>query len=289
LPRDYRDLDHTFERMIVETAVTPSPKDVPWINPRLKPGERRKVLTGIPGKTGVVWTLDAKTGEFLWARPTVHQTIMLGWDPETNRPIINEPVAPPAGKDDPVISCPPAYTGGKNQPSGAYSPMTDAMYMPLTNVCESVSAARLRNPGSSRDKPRPVFIQGALTYVPGDDPSTAKLGRLEAVSASTGKTLWKYEERAPIYGSVLATGGKLVFSGDMMRRFRAFDAENGKILWESILQGPVHGRPMSYSVGGRQYIAVPAGGNSFGAFLLPLVPELSTTRGSNAIFVFALE
>ena len=43
LPRDYRDLDHTFERMIVETAVTPNPRDVPWINPHLKPGERRKV------------------------------------------------------------------------------------------------------------------------------------------------------------------------------------------------------------------------------------------------------
>jgi alcohol dehydrogenase (cytochrome c) len=128
-----------------------------------------------------------------------------------------------------------------------------------------------------------------LTYVPGDDPSTARLGRLEAVSASTGKTLWKYEQRAPIYGSVLATGGKLVFSGDLMRRFRAFDAESGQILWESILQGPVHGRPMSYSVGGRQYLAVPAGGTSFGLFLLPLVPELTTTRGSNAVFVFALE
>ena len=69
-PRDCWDLDHTFERMIVRTEVSPDAAVVPWINPRVSPGETRKVLTGIPGKTGVVWTLDAQTGEFLWARPT---------------------------------------------------------------------------------------------------------------------------------------------------------------------------------------------------------------------------
>jgi alcohol dehydrogenase (cytochrome c) len=70
LPRDYRDLDHPFERMIVETTVVPSADDVPWINPTLKPGDNRKAITGIFGKTGIVWSIDARTGEFLWARPT---------------------------------------------------------------------------------------------------------------------------------------------------------------------------------------------------------------------------
>jgi uncharacterized damage-inducible protein DinB len=70
---DHWDLNHPFERLLVETAVSPDPKEVAWINPRVKPGERRKVVTGIPGKTGVVYTLDRATGEFLWARPTVMQ------------------------------------------------------------------------------------------------------------------------------------------------------------------------------------------------------------------------
>ncbi|MCY4065220.1 MAG: hypothetical protein OXF57_02500, partial [Rhodospirillaceae bacterium] len=78
LPRDNWDLDHVFERLIVETEVSPDPAAVPWINPDLVPGETRKVITGIPGKTGLVWTLDAATGEFLWARPTVYQNIMTG-------------------------------------------------------------------------------------------------------------------------------------------------------------------------------------------------------------------
>ncbi|MAW63394.1 MAG: hypothetical protein CL473_05355, partial [Acidobacteria bacterium] len=67
---DHWDLDHPFERILVDTAVAPDPESVQWINPRLRPGETRKVITGIPGKTGLVYTLDRETGEFLWATPT---------------------------------------------------------------------------------------------------------------------------------------------------------------------------------------------------------------------------
>jgi alcohol dehydrogenase (cytochrome c) len=67
---DHWDLDHPFEPLLVDTAVAPDPKKVPWISPKLKPGERRKVVTGIPGKTGIVYTLGRATGEFLWAPPT---------------------------------------------------------------------------------------------------------------------------------------------------------------------------------------------------------------------------
>ena len=80
---DHWDLDHPFERLLVETAVSPDPKEVPWINPRIKPGERRKVITGIPGKTGLVYTLDRTTGEFLWARPTVMQNVITKIDGAT--------------------------------------------------------------------------------------------------------------------------------------------------------------------------------------------------------------
>ena len=61
--------------LLVDTAVAPDPEAVSWINPRLRPGEVRKVITGIPGKTGVVYTLDRETGEFLWATPTSPQNV----------------------------------------------------------------------------------------------------------------------------------------------------------------------------------------------------------------------
>ncbi len=281
LPRDNWDLDHPFERMIVPTEVAPSPEEVPWISPRVRPGEARKVITGIPGKTGVVWTLDAETGEFLWARPTVYQNIMTGVDLETGRPMINEASAP-YSMDTPVLAC-PHFSGGKDEPSGAYSPDTGAMYMPLNNTCADltmrVEVAQVSDGYALRTRGR---------HVPGADAATAPVGRLQAVSASTGKTLWTYQQRAPIYGSVLATGGNLLFSGDVVRRFRAFNAENGTVLWETILNGPVSGRPMTYSLGGRQYLAITAGGVTQGTSLLRLTPELTTTSGSNTIFVFAL-
>ncbi len=158
------------------------------------------------------------------------------------------------------------------------------MYMPMNNTCMdltmSVEAAEVTDG---------YALSTRVRHVPDADPATAPVGRLEAVSASTGKTLWTYQQRAPIYGSVLATGGNLLFSGDVVRRFRAFNAENGTMLWETILNGPVSGRPMTYSVGGRQYLAITAGGVTQGTRFLRLTPELTTTRGSNTIFVFALQ
>ena len=281
LPRDNWDLDHVFERMIVETEISPNPAEVPWISPDLQPGTRRKVITGVPGKTGLIWTLDAATGKFLWARPTVYQNIMTGLDLRTGRPIIDESTTPQS-VENAAFAC-PHLLGGKNQPSGAYSPDTNAMYMPLNNACMDIAmSVEEAGPSDGYD------VRVRVRHLPGVDPDTADIGRLEATSASTGETLWTYEQRAPVYGSVLTTGGNLLFSGDVIRRFRAFDAENGSVLWETILNGPVSGRPMTYSVDGRQYLAIGAGGLTQGTSFLQLTPELTTPSGSNTLFVFAL-
>ena len=211
LPRDNWDLDHVFERMIVETTISPNPNEVPWINPGVQPGETRKVITGIPGKTGLVWTLDAATGQFLWAKPTVYQNIMTGLNLQTGRPMIDESTTPQS-VENAVLAC-PHLLGGKNQPSGAYSPDTDALYNPLNNACMDLAmSVEVAGPSDGYD------IRTRVRHLPGVDPTTAPVGRLEAVSASTGTTLWTYEQRAPIYGSLLATGGNLVFSGDVVRR-----------------------------------------------------------------------
>ena len=281
LPRDNWDYDHPYERIIVETEVSPNPAEVPWIHPDLRPGERRKVITGIPGKTGLIWTLDAETGQFLWARPTIYQNIMTGLELRTGRPIIDESTAPYSVEES-VLAC-PYLLGGKNQPSGVYSPDTGALYMPLNNACMDLAmSVEVAGPSDSYD------IRTEIRHIPGADPDTAPVGHIEAVSASTGETLWSYKQRAAIYGSLLATGGNLIFSGDVVRRFRAFDAQTGDVLWQTILNGPVSARPMTYSVGGRQYVAIGAGGVTQGTRFLQITPELTTPSGSNTLFVFAL-
>ncbi len=281
LPRDNWDLDHVFERLIIEVEVAPDPDEVPWISPNVRSGERRKVVTGIPGKTGLVWTLDAATGEFLWARPTIYQNIMTGLELDSGRPIIDESTTPQSVETS-VLAC-PSLLGGKNQPSGAYSPETGAMYMPMNNTCMDLAmSVEVAGPSDGYD------VRFEHRHLPGADPATAPVGRIEAVSASTGRTLWRYQQRAPIYGSLLTTGGNLVFSGDVVRRFRAFDAATGAILWQTILNGPVSGRPMTFGLEGRQYLAIGSGGITQGTSFLQLTPELNTPSGSNTLFVFAL-
>ena len=135
---DHWDLDHPFERLLVDTAVRPDPSAVSWINPRLEAGEVRRVVTGIPGKTGIVYTLDRETGEFLWATPTIVQNVVSGIDGATGAVTENaELIFTAAGQT--VLACPHA-SGGKDWEAGAYSPRTNTMYMPLRNVCSRMRA-----------------------------------------------------------------------------------------------------------------------------------------------------
>ncbi len=109
---DHWDLDHPFERLLVDTAVAPDPAAVSWINPRLEPGEVRQVLTGIPGKTGVVYTLDRATGEFLWARPTVTQNVISDIDGATGA-VTENPELIFSAEGQEMLTC-PTWLGGKD-------------------------------------------------------------------------------------------------------------------------------------------------------------------------------
>ena len=104
-----------------------------WINPKIKPGEVRKVLTGIPGKTGIVYTLDRQTGEFLWARPTTPQNVVSKIDGATGEVTVN-PEASFSKAGEERLIC-PGMNGGKNFPAGAYSPLNNAIFMPVQNAC----------------------------------------------------------------------------------------------------------------------------------------------------------
>ena len=90
---------------------------------------------------------------------------------------------------------------------------------------------------------------------PGDRQASA---RVWAISAETGKTTWKYEQRAGMM-SLVATGGGLVFGGDANGRFKALDDRTGKVLWEVNLGSSVSGYPVTFAVDGKQYVAAIAG------------------------------
>ena len=271
---DHWDLDHPFERLLVDTAVSPDASAVAWINPRLRPGEERRVVTGIPGKTGIVYTLDRETGEFLWATPTIVQNVVSGIDGATGAVTENaELIFTAAGQQ--VLACPHA-SGGKDWEAGAYSPRTNTMYMPLRNVCSRMMA--MAEPDEQDEARRLYAIAWRAELAPGYD----DVGSVQAISAETGQVVWNYQQRAATM-ALAATGGGLVFGGDVNGRFRAFDDRTGDILWEINLGSPVSGFPITYAVDGRQYVAVSTGSGRF----LELTPELRPSANNN-LFVFAL-
>jgi PQQ-dependent dehydrogenase (methanol/ethanol family) len=273
---DHWDLDHPFERLLVETAVAPDADEVAWINPRLRRGERRKVITGIPGKTGIVYTLDRETGEFLWARPTVTQNVVSSIDGATGKVSVNPDLLfTHAGHE--LTVC-PGTNGGKNWPAGAYSPRTNAMYMPMQNMCMKAKVQT-----GERDPKLVYGFQSEPLIAPGTD----KVGTVWAVSAESGSTVWKHEQRSGMM-SLATTGGGLVFGGDAAGNFKAFDDKTGAVLWETNLGTPVSGFPVTFAVDGKQYVAVTTGASLVAMATRRVTPELPSDAGAAEIFVFAL-
>ncbi len=277
LPGDEWDQDHPFERVLVETEVAPDPSEVEWINPALRPGARRKVVTGVPGKPGIVWTLDARTGEFLWARPTSFQNVIVGVDAERRVGIANPELRGLRVGQERVV-CPALAGGGINWQAVAYSPLTNALYAPGNDTCMRYTLAEVElAPGMHHGS-----AEYARIHVPGSD---EQVGHLTAVDVATGRTLWEHAQRAGIGGSVLSTAGGLVFVTDDDRRLRAFHARTGEILWEQRLNSSAGGFPVSYEVDGAQHVAIAAGG---GPNYRALTPEIVQRPGGNILYVFGL-
>lgn len=118
-----------------------------------------------------------------------------------------------------------------------------------------------------------LWLGGAFKVIP----TEKQWGRLSAVNLDTGKVAWKADTDQPLMGGVLATAGNLVFTGEGNGNINAYDAKSGSKLWSFQCGAGANSPPVSYTVGGKQYIAVAAGGNT----------QLDFKRG-NSVIVFAL-
>jgi PQQ-dependent dehydrogenase (methanol/ethanol family) len=137
------------------------------------------------------------------------------------------------------------------------------LHQPMTYHVEEAAY-----PGGSK-----LWLGGAFKTIPGED----QWGRLVAVNLDTGKVVWGVKTPQPLIGGVLATAGDLVFNGEGNGWFKAFDARTGKELWKYNCGAGVNAPPVSYTLDGKQYVAVAAGGNT----------QLDFKRG-NSVYVFAL-
>ncbi len=211
-----------------------------------------KIIPGVihGGKTGHVYMHDRSNGklirfsdamipqENMWVLPTAEGARML-----------------------------PGANGGVEWSPMAFNPKTRLAYaanlhQPMTYHVEAAAY-----PGGK------LWLGGAFKVIA----SEKQWGKLVAVDIDTGKIAWSHKTPQPLIGGVLTTAGGLVFNGEGNGLFKAFDAKTGRVLWQYQCGAGVNAPAVSYTVGGKQYIAVAAGGNT----------QLDFKRG-NSVLVFAL-
>jgi alcohol dehydrogenase (cytochrome c) len=219
-------------------------------------GEKRKLLVEA-NRNGYLYVLDRTNGKFLSAVPFVEKLTWAKGIDAQGRPIRTELKPTPEG----TRVC-PGYSGATNWYAPSYNASTHAVYFFALEECQTFF---------SKEEPQ-EFKEGETYYstgvkrIPGEDSRKILL----AYDLDTESLAWKYPQvgHAHSSGGTMTTAGGLVFVGDDANALEAVDAQTGKPLWHFNTGQEISASPMTYSVAGKQYVAIAAGSDVF-SFAMP--------------------
>jgi PQQ-dependent dehydrogenase (methanol/ethanol family) len=224
-PHDVHDWDATAPLVLVDTEYQ---------------GKPRKLLLQA-NRNGYFYALDRITGELLTAEPFVKKTNWASGIGPDGMPVLNPDYAP---TDEGHLKC-PAVRGATNWFATSYNPGSKLFYVMAAEDCG-------------------YFRKTGRVYSPNPDFKDPGKRFLRALDINTAKTVWEKPlvgSHEANYGGVLSTAGNLVFHGETAGGFAAVDARTGKTLWSFPTNDSWRASPMTYTVDGKQYVAVAAGTN----------------------------
>ena len=230
--------------------------------------DRGRTLLGHFNKNGYFFVLDRTDGTLVRVTPFVDR---IDWGEISADGTVTPQIYPDA-EGEPVHFR-PGPGGGKEWTHAAYSPRTELFYIPVQDIGATITRRR-----QEFKEGNPYW--GASVAVDTEDMA----GYLKAVDTD-GQEVWRWTNDVPMCASVLATGGDVVFTGEPTGEVNGYHARTGELLWQFQTGSGIHSSPTTYSIDGRQYLAVPSG---WGSWADGFLPGLIGGSHGDALVVFAL-
>ncbi|MEQ9061636.1 MAG: PQQ-dependent methanol/ethanol family dehydrogenase [Gammaproteobacteria bacterium] len=222
----------------------------------LEQGGSTVKAAGHADRNGFFYVMNRENGKLMNAFPFVDQIDWAkGIDLKTGRPIETgtrpgNPAEAADGKKGSQVFVAPSFLGGKNWMPMAYSPDTKLFYVPANEWGMDIWNEPIAY------KRGAAYLGAGFTIKP---LNKDYIGVLRAYDPATGKRVWEYKNKAPLWGGVLTTSGNLVFTGTPEGYLKAFDAKTGDELWKFQTGSGVVGCPVTWDMDGEQYVAVTSG------------------------------
>jgi PQQ-dependent dehydrogenase (methanol/ethanol family) len=233
-------------------------------------------------RNGFFYVIDRSNGKLISAKNFVPVNWATGIDLKTGMPIeaANNEKRPRLKKWAKDIC--PNLVGGKNWMPMSYNPKTGLVYIPTMNMCMDLE-------GIQEEYKRGQFYLGVNFDLDKPGPG-GYLGGLKAWDPVAQKEAWFLKDDLPFNGGTMTTTTGLVFAGDIKGVFRAHDAKTGKELWKFNTGSGISAAPISYTLDGKQYIAVTSGRTqSMPAFFGKIGEKMvAASPEGGTLFVFAL-